>query len=212
MAIVYEHLRNDTNEVFYVGIGVDSNRAFEKHGRNPHWKNIVNKVGYTVNIVYKDIEHKEAKKIEILIIEKYGRKNLGLGNLVNMTDGGEGVFGLIHSEEARRKISERHKGIPKSEEHKNKLSAIGKGKIIPEESKKLMSLSALNRSEETVKNINNGRKNRKATKGYSWHKGHKRWIASIRTNKKLIHLGYFILKEEARNAYLKAKLLYHVME
>ena len=131
MAVVYEHIRNDTNEVFYVGIGREEKRAYEKKGRNPHWKNIVNKVGYTVNIVYKDIEHKEAKKIEILIIEKYGRKNLGIGNLVNMTDGGEGVFGLIHSEEARRKISERHKGIPKSEEHKNKLSAIGKGKIIP---------------------------------------------------------------------------------
>jgi hypothetical protein len=92
------------------------------------------------------------------------------------------------------------------------LSAICKGKIIPEESKKLMSISALNRSEEAVKNINNGRKNRKATKGYSWHKGHKKWIASIRTNKKLIHLGYFNLKEEARNAYLNAKLIYHIME
>ena len=95
MAIVYEHLRNDTKEVFYVGIGKTERRAYRKDNRNPYWKNIVNKVGYTVNIVYKDIEHKEAKKIEILLIEKYGRKNLGLGNLVNMTDGGEGVLGLI---------------------------------------------------------------------------------------------------------------------
>jgi hypothetical protein len=212
MAVVYEHIRNDTNEVFYVGIGKKEKRAFSKHGRNPHWKNIVNKVGYTVNIIHKDIDHKEAKKIEILLIEKYGRKNLGLGNLVNMTDGGDSVVGLIHSEEARRKISERHKGKPKSEEHKNKLSEGAKGRKNTEVAKARMRISAKNKSEEAVKNINNGRKNRKATKGYSWHKGHKKWIASIRTNKKLIHLGYFNLKEEARNAYLNAKLIYHIME
>ena len=210
MAIVYEHLRNDTNEVFYVGMGEEEGRAYVKDGRNPHWNNIVNKAGYTVNIIYKDIEHKEAKNIEILLIEKYGRKNLGTGNLVNMTDGGEGVLGLILSEDARQKISETHKDKPKSEEHKNKLSEIGKGKIIPEESKKLMSISALNRSEEAVNNINNGRRNRKGTKGYSWHKDHKKWIAYIRNNKKLIYLGYFDIEADAAQAYQKAKLIYHV--
>ena len=210
MAIVYEHLRNDTNEVFYVGIGKIEKRAYRKNNRNKHWHNIVNKAGYTVNIIYKDIEHKEAKKIEILLIEKYGRKNLGLGNLVNMTDGGEGVLGLILSEDARQKISETHKDKPKSEEHKNKLSEIGKGKIIPEESKKLMSISALNRSEEAVNNINNGRRNRKGTKGYSWHKGHKKWIAYIRNNKKLIYLGYFDIEADAAHAYQNARLIYFV--
>ena len=133
MAVVYEHLRNDTNEVFYVGIGKKEKRAFSKHGRNPHWKNIVNKVGYTVNIVYKNIEHKEAKKIEILLIEKYGRKNLGLGNLVNMTDGGEGTLGLIktNSEETKKKISEALKGKTPSEETRQKMSEAHKGEKHP---------------------------------------------------------------------------------
>jgi len=75
MAIVYEHLRNDTNEVFYVGIGKEEGRAYEKRSRNKHWYNIVNKVGYTVNIAHKGIEHEEAKNIEIILIEKYGRKD-----------------------------------------------------------------------------------------------------------------------------------------
>jgi len=105
MAVVYEHIRNDTNEVFYVGIGNEEKRAFVKCKRNPYWKHIVNKVGHSVNIIHKDIDWEEAKKIEILLIEKYGRKDLGLGNLVNMTDGGEGVFGLIMSEETRQKMS-----------------------------------------------------------------------------------------------------------
>lgn len=134
MAIVYEHLRNDTNEVFYVGIGVKKGRAFEKHKRNPHWHNIVKKAGYTVNIVYKDIEHDEAKQIEMLLIEKYGRKDLGLGNLVNMTDGGDGALGLTHSEEARQKMSKALKGENNpnfgkttSEETREKMSEAHKG-------------------------------------------------------------------------------------
>ena len=148
MAIVYEHLRNDTNEVFYVGIGKEEGRAFDKHNRNKHWHNIVNKAGYTVNIVYEDIEHDEAKKIEILLIEKYGRKDLGLGNLVNMTDGGEGCLGLICSEETRQKLSEANKseknpnfGKTPSEESRLKMSIAQKGIRPSEESRLKMSIA-----------------------------------------------------------------------
>ena len=152
MAIVYEHLRNDTNEVFYVGIGVKKGRAFEKHKRNPHWYNIVKKAGYTVNIVYKDIEHDEAKQIEILLIEKYGRKDLGLGNLVNMTDGGDGALGVIiseetrqkyrdrtYSEETRHKMSEAKKGKPRSEETTRKITETKKVRPLSEEARRKMS-------------------------------------------------------------------------
>jgi len=139
MAIVYEHLRNDTNEVFYVGIGAQENRAFDKRSRNKHWYNIVNKVGYTVNIVYENIEHNEAKKIEILLIKKYGRKDLGLGNLVNMTDGGEGALGLIRSEETRQKMSEANKGKIRSEETRQKIGKTSKGRTHKKESKQKIS-------------------------------------------------------------------------
>lgn len=36
MAIVYEHLRNNTNKVFYVGIGVEEGRAYVKDGKNKY--------------------------------------------------------------------------------------------------------------------------------------------------------------------------------
>ena len=49
----------------------------------------------------------------------------------------------------------------------------------------------------------------KTTKGYTWHKNHKKWMSSINVNKKCIHLGYFDTEEEARNAYLNAKSIYH---
>jgi group I intron endonuclease len=134
MAIVYEHLRNDTNEVFYVGIGENEKRAYSKYNRNMYWHNIVNKHGYTINIIHNDISWEDACEIEKELIAKYGRKNLGLGNLVNCTDGGEGILGLVHSEETRQRISEAKKGEKHhmfgknlSEETKQKISESIKG-------------------------------------------------------------------------------------
>jgi hypothetical protein len=49
-------------------------------------------------------------------------------------------------------------------------------------------------------------------KGYSWHKKAQKWMAYIRVNGKLKHLGYFDLKEEARQAYLAAKEIYHTIQ
>ena len=235
MAIVYEHLRNDTNEVFYVGIGKEEGRAFDKHNRNKHWHNIVNKAGYTVNIVYEDIEHDEAKKIEILLIEKYGRKDLGLGNLVNMTDGGEGCLGLICSEETRQKMSEGNKGKTVSEEVKQKISEALKGNTLSEETRQKLSEALKGRtfseetkqklseamkgntnmfgkthSEETKQKMSETHRNKKGVKGYYFNKAFKKWVAKIEINEKVIHLGLFDTPGEAAEAYQKAKLIYHI--
>ena len=48
---------------------------------------------------------------------------------------------LKHTDKAKRKISETHKGKTKSEEHKRKLSEINKGKILSLETRKRMSES-----------------------------------------------------------------------
>jgi len=90
MAIVYQHKRNDTNEIFYIGIGRDYYRAGRKASRNKHWHNIVNKCGFTKEILLNNISWEEAIEEEKRLIKKYGRKDLGTGCLVNMTKGGEG--------------------------------------------------------------------------------------------------------------------------
>ena len=46
-------------------------------------------------------------------------------------------------------------------------------------------------------------------KGYCWNKGKNKWHARIQLNGKSIHLGYFVKEEDAKNAYLKAKPIYH---
>jgi hypothetical protein len=85
MAYIYLHRRNDTGEVFYVGKGT-GNRATTKKGRNPHWHNIVNKAGHSVEIIAKGLTDAEAFWAEPLLIEAHG----GVENLTNMSDGGEG--------------------------------------------------------------------------------------------------------------------------
>lgn len=107
MATIYKHIRLDTNEVFYIGIGKQSNRAFSKQRRNKYWKSIVLKHGYKVEIIKEVNTWEEACKLEIELISKYGRKDKGLGTLVNMTDGGEGSKGM--SEESKKSISDKLK-------------------------------------------------------------------------------------------------------
>lgn len=170
MAIVYIHIRLDNNEVFYVGRGTDTKRMSSKSNRNKYWHNIVNKHGYRSEIIWesdadmeKNVAWGEAGKKEIEFIKKYGRKDLGEGTLVNMTDGGEGVIGKIyteeyrkklseshigiqsgnkhplygkgHSQETRKKISERQKGKKLSLEHRRNISIGNKGKVVSEETK-----------------------------------------------------------------------------
>lgn len=139
MMTVYRHRRNDNYEIFYVGIGKTEKRAFSKRSRNPHWYNIVNKAGYSVEIIAKVDTWEEACELECLLIQEYGRKDLGLGNLVNMTDGGEGL--INPSEEMRGKLSLAQTGKKLSEEHKVKISKAHTGKKHTEETLKKMSLA-----------------------------------------------------------------------
>ena len=100
---IYRHLKPN-GEVFYIGIAVKPKRPYSKANRNKYWHNVVNKYGYEVDVLKIDLTWEEAKELEIDLISFYGRKDLGLGTLVNLTDGGEGTKQL--SQEAKDKISE----------------------------------------------------------------------------------------------------------
>lgn len=87
MAIVYQHRRKDTNEIFYIGIGKHKNRAYQ-WGRNDYWNNIATNIGYEVDVLIDGCSYEEAKSIEIGLIESIGSIWSG-GTLVNMTKGGD---------------------------------------------------------------------------------------------------------------------------
>jgi len=53
--------------------------------------------------------------------------------------------------------------------------------------------------------------NHTKAKGYYWNKPANKFCAQIRINGKTKHLGVFQTEQKARNAYLKAKEIYHVI-
>lgn len=132
---MYRHIRPDTNEVFYVGIGTkgeklcntfenEYKRAFKKHSRNPYWQNVFLKCNrkIEVEILLESDDYDWLEKKEIEFIALYGRANLGVGTLVNLTDGGDGKRGCKQTEDAKKRISEAHKGKKHTEEHCERIS------------------------------------------------------------------------------------------
>lgn len=132
MAYLYEHKRLDSGEIFYVGVGLTDDpkykRAYTSNGRNNAWRNIINKVDYEVNIIIEGLTIEDAFKKEVELIASYGRKDIGHGTLVNFTNGGDGVLGLVHSMESRKKMSEAHTGKKLSDETKEKIRKAFTGK------------------------------------------------------------------------------------
>jgi hypothetical protein len=110
MAIVYSHMKKSNKEIFYIGIGEDISRAYKKSGRNTYWQNIVKKYGYIVDILIDGLTYEEAERIEIFLIKHYGRKDLGTGSLVNLTNGADGTRGHKHTKETKEKLSNIFKG------------------------------------------------------------------------------------------------------
>ena len=154
MAVVYKHTRMDNGLPFYIGIGKTIRRVKSKKYRNNYWHKIVSKHGYNIEILHTDISWEQACELEKLYIKQYGRSDLGLGPLVNMTDGGEGISNM--SIESRKKISNSRIGKKLSDETKSKIgessrkrhitqetrekiSKIHKNKVVSDSSKKKMS-------------------------------------------------------------------------
>jgi hypothetical protein len=133
MAIVYRHIRLDTNKVFYIGIGNNTRRAYCKKNRNNYWHNVVNLSDYKVDILFDDLSREEACEKEMEFIQLYGRKDLNNGTLVNMTDGGEDIKNLVYTQERRQKMSINSTGSLN----------LFYGKKHSEETKKILSQKAL---------------------------------------------------------------------
>ena len=128
---LYRHIRLDSNEPFYIGIGTKKlnrsltskgvySRANTRNKRSVYWKNIVAKTEYKVEILLESDDYEFIKQKEIEFITLYGRRNLGKGTLVNLTDGGEGALNAICSESTKEKKSLKLKGLPVSKETKLK--------------------------------------------------------------------------------------------
>ena len=126
---LYRHIRLDKNEPFYIGIGTkctkfkhhsiksEYKRAYSKGKRNNLWYKIVNKAGYRVDILIESNNYDFIEKKEVEFIKLYGRKDLRLGTLCNMTDGGEGSINIITSVKHKLESSRRMKLLNKNRDY-----------------------------------------------------------------------------------------------
>lgn len=116
---VYRHIRLDADEVFYIGTGTKNfsrvseratyKRAYNKSHRHPTWKDVVSITNYEVEIIFETTSKKECFDKEEEFIKLYGRKDLGLGTLVNVCNGGGGTKQRTISEKTKEKISKTKK-------------------------------------------------------------------------------------------------------
>jgi len=167
--VAYRHRRNDTNEIFYIGIGKIKSRPYSKINRNKHWHNVVNKAGYTIEVIYECDSWEDICELEMFLIQEYGRKDLKLGSLVNLTDGGDGVLGLTgnightghkHSEATKELLRQKNigrpapnKGVPMSLELRAHLSKVRKGMKFP--NRKSRSQEDIEHHRQKIKGGNN---------------------------------------------------------
>lgn len=93
---LYRHIRLDTGKPFYIGIGTRQDklthkqyyyRAFRKANRNKHWKNIISKTDYRVEIVLESdsLDFVITKEIEFIELYKKYLSNKTSGGEINKT-------------------------------------------------------------------------------------------------------------------------------
>ena len=145
MFYIYEHIRPDTNAIFYVCKGKEY-RANSTSDRNRHWNFIDKKAGgFSSKIVFSHIDE------ELVLLAEQERidqlKRLGL-SLCNMTNGGEGLSGFCHSVETRLKLKQIALKRPKrqlSEKHKEAIRKANTGVVFTESRKNKIKQKALGR-------------------------------------------------------------------
>jgi len=96
--VVYQWLRKDGTP-YYIGIG-NPRRPYTGRrvcGSPPSRERIV--------VLHENLDWQTACRIEKELIAFYGRKDMGTGVLRNLTDGGDGIHGLIFTQSHREKLS-----------------------------------------------------------------------------------------------------------
>lgn len=168
----YTYIYYDNNDVpIYVGKG-QKRRAWShltRKDRHPLTQKIqkMQRNGLTPRIEFlvKDVDEELAYFVEEEAIALYGRKDLGKGALLNLSDGGDGNKGCYFSPETRKAMSERSKKRKHTDEGKAKIAYANSIRIVTDETKEKLRLFNVGttRSQESKDKQKNTREERKGT-------------------------------------------------
>lgn len=158
---VYTHAKPD-GSIFYVGKGLKKRTASISRAYNPHHTNIVAKYGKE-NIIVKTMLCRSEQHAFDLEVRMIAALRQGGVKLVNLTDGGEGASGWKHTDEHKLKLSVIGKGRVMSPEHCARQSARQIGTVMSIEARAKMSISKKNMSVETKAKMSLAQKGKKLT-------------------------------------------------
>lgn len=126
---MYVHKRKLDGVVFYVGISSNYKRPYQSKRNQKFWMDYTKKYDYDVEIIREGLSWEEACDVEMGLISKYGRRDLNKGELVNMTNGGDGTIGYKDTPqriEEKRKFMYNHNPMDNVKSRKKvSLSKIG---------------------------------------------------------------------------------------
>lgn len=121
---VYEHLRGDTGEVFYIGKGA-GRRAWRTQERNAWHRRVADKHGLTVRLARDNLSEPCALSLERVLI--FVRREQGK-RLANLTDGGEGSSGYKPTPETLERMALAQLGKKRSPETRAKQATAATGR------------------------------------------------------------------------------------
>lgn len=149
---VYKH--TCPNEKVYIGITSRNPAERWQNGNgyhhNPHFKNAIKKYGWNNikhEILYSGLTKEEAEQKEVELIAYYKSNYREFG--YNLDSGGS--VNKSHSEETKKKISESHKGMKRSEEFCQKISKLKRG------NKNRLGIPCSEESKQKISRANKGR-------------------------------------------------------
>ena len=118
---VYQYLREDGTP-YYIGKG-KGDRMYSRGRMVPQPTDLAR-----IQVIKDALTEEQAFSLEKELIAKYGRKDNGTGILRNKTDGGEGLYGLVHTAETRKRRSESMKKYKRTEEHQQNINKSLQGR------------------------------------------------------------------------------------